>query len=152
MDVVSSAKRKEMMSGIRGKNTRPELTVRRALHRMGFRFRLHAKDLPGKPDLVFPKHQAVIFVNGCFWHGHECHMFKWPNTRPEFWKAKIIGNIDRDRRNRRLLEEAGWRVCIVWECALKGKRRQDADDLFLRVGGWLNSSIHDLQISGHDDD
>ena len=152
MDVVSTAKRKEMMSGIRNKNTRPELPVRHSLHRMGFRYRLHAKVLPGKPDLVFPKHRAVILVNGCFWHGHDCHLFKWPKTRREFWKSKINGNIDRDRRNLILLEEAGWRVCTIWECALKGKEKQDLNILFPRLGRWLESSVQRLQLSGTSSD
>ncbi len=88
-DVVSRAKRGEMMSGIRGKNTKPELVIRSALHRAGYRFRLHTRSLPGKPDLVLPKYRAAIFVNGCFWHGHDCHLFKWPGTRKDFWRAKI---------------------------------------------------------------
>src|SRR5690606_16975078 len=97
-DIVSPKTRSRMMSGIRGKNTRPELILRSALHRKGFRFRLHRKDLPGRPDMIFPQYRAVLFVHGCFWHGHNCHLFKWPSTREEFWREKIAGNIKRDKR------------------------------------------------------
>lgn len=134
------------MSGIRGKDTRPELMVRSALHGMGFRYRLHAKGLPGKPDLVFSKYRAVVLVNGCFWHGHCCSLFRWPKTRPEFWRSKINSNIERDLRNRRLLEAEGWRIGTVWECALKGKHRQEFEDVYLNIGRWLNSSDRSLEL------
>ncbi|AMO67334.1 MULTISPECIES: very short patch repair endonuclease [Spongiibacteraceae] len=124
-DVVSPKKRSEMMSGIRGKNTKPELIVRQELHRRGFRYRLHHKGLPGKPDLVFPKYKTVIFVNGCFWHGHNCKLFKWPKSNPQFWKEKISGNQVRDEKQRKALEEGGWQVITVWECSLKGKSPHD---------------------------
>lgn len=88
-DVVTPEKRSKMMSGIQGKNTKPELTIRKGLHALGFRYRLHGKTLPGKPDLVFPKYKAVIFIHGCFWHAHHCHLFKWPSTRVDFWQEKI---------------------------------------------------------------
>src|SRR4051812_15356860 len=107
-----------MMSGIRGKNTKPEKVLRQLLHARGFRFRLHAR-LPGHPDIVLPKWNAVIFVHGCFWHRHECAIFKWPSTRPEFWRAKINGNAERDKRNEISLVEDGWRVGMVWECSLR---------------------------------
>ena len=123
-DVVSSVKRSEMMSGIRNKDTKPEITVRKLLHKQGFRFRLHRKDLPGKPDIVLPKYKTVIFVNGCFWHGHEnCHLFRLPKSRTEFWSKKINGNVKRDHNKTRLLLDAGWKVITVWECAIKGKSR-----------------------------
>ena len=124
-DVVSSLKRSQMMAGIRGKDTRPELVVRQELFRRGFRYRLHKKGLPGKPDLVLPKYNSVIFVNGCFWHGHECHLFKWPKSNKDFWEEKISGNRVRDQRNIQLLQSAGWRVLTVWECSFKGKSVQD---------------------------
>ena len=107
------------MSGIRGTDTKPELVLRRGLHQLGFRYRLHDRRLPGTPDLVFPRYNAVIFVNGCFWHGHDCHLFRWPKTREKFWKSKITGNMQRDTRNWGLLEAEGWRILVVWECALK---------------------------------
>lgn len=109
------------MSGIRGKNTRPEIVVRQALHRAGFRFRLHRKDLPGKPDIVLPKYHSVIFVHGCFWHGHDCRYFKVPKTRTDFWLHKIRANTRRDRMQEDLLSSAGWSVFTVWECEIRDK-------------------------------
>ena len=112
-DIVSKAKRSAMMSGIRGKNTKPEILVRRLLHGMGYRFRLHRKDLPGKPDIVLPKWRTVIFVNGCYWHGHEdCYLFRPPKTQTEFWTNKIEGNQTRDQCNYAELENAGWKVLV----------------------------------------
>jgi len=111
------------MSGIRGKNTKPELVIRSALHRAGFRFRLHRKDLPGRPDLVFPRYRAVLFVHGCFWHRHDCHLFRWPSTRQEFWRVKIEGNVARDHRQYTELQDVGWRIATLWECAMKGRTR-----------------------------
>lgn len=120
-DIVDPSTRSRMMSGIRGKNTRPEIIVRQALHRAGFRFRLHRKDLPGKPDIVLPKYHAVIFVHGCFWHGHDCRYFKVPKTRTDFWLSKIIANTRRDRIQEDALRSAGWSVFTVWECELRDK-------------------------------
>lgn len=122
-DVLTPAQRSHNMSRIRGKDTKPELLLRRGLHAAGFRFRLHRKDLPGCPDLVFPSRRAVIFVHGCFWHGHACPMCKMPATRPEFWRAKIEANHARDLRSVTALQSAGWRVLIIWECALRGVAR-----------------------------
>lgn len=109
------------MSRIRGKNTKPEQVVRRGLFARGFRFRLHDPRLPGKPDLVFPMYRTVIFVNGCFWHGHDCHLFKKPSTNREFWETKIQRNRENDARYLALLTAAGWQVITVWECAIRGK-------------------------------
>lgn len=119
MDVVSPIVRSRMMSGIRGKNTRPELAVRSAAHRLGLRFRLHRPDLPGRPDIVFPKHRTVVFVHGCFWHRHHCDLAATPKTRPEFWAKKFDANVERDARNRLLLEALGWRVIEIWECQIR---------------------------------
>lgn len=120
MDVVDKETRSRMMSGIRGKNTSPELIVRKALHRQGLRFALHDRKLPGRPDLVLPRHRAVVFVHGCFWHRHPCCAYcTTPATRPDFWSKKFEGNIVRDRRNVEKLTEEGWRVFVVWECGLK---------------------------------
>lgn len=120
MDVVDSPTRSRMMSGIRGKNTKPELMVRRFLHAHGYRFRIHRKDLPGNPDLVFPKLKVCIFVHGCFWHRHpRCRYATNPKTRPEFWNDKFQKNVARDLTNLGSLEKAGWRVLVVWECQLK---------------------------------
>jgi DNA mismatch endonuclease (patch repair protein) len=118
-DVVSSEVRSRMMSGIRGKDTAPEMVIRRGLHARGFRYRLHDRRLPGRPDLVLPKYRAVIFVHGCFWHGHGCHLFKWPKTREDFWREKIQGNMRRDRAQTALLKQQGWRSTVVWECELR---------------------------------
>ena len=136
-DVVSPQKRSEMMAGIRGKNTKPEQFVRKALHSLGFRYRLHVKDMPGKPDLVLPNYCAAIFVHGCFWHQHDCHLFKWPKSRPDFWHKKILGNKANDNKALDALEDEGWRVLIIWECAIKGKERLDSDHLIDQVTGWL---------------
>lgn len=118
-DIVDKATRSRMMSGIRGKDTKPEMIVRRALHRAGFRYRLHAKDLPGKPDIVLPKYRTVIFVHGCFWHMHNCKFFKWPKTRPDFWREKISKNVERDREYLSVLENLGWSPIVIWECECK---------------------------------
>lgn len=139
VDVVDKATRSSMMSNIRGKNTAPEILVRRAMHRKGFRYKLHDKTLPGKPDLIFPKYKAVININGCFWHKHNCHLFKWPSTRKEFWKEKILSTVERDKRNTKKLQLLGWRVLTVWECSLKGKHRLDEDMLLAEIVEWLLS-------------
>lgn len=117
MDIVDRATRSRMMSGIRGKNTRPELAVRSYLHRCGLRFRLHST-LPGKPDIVLPKHQAAVFVHGCFWHRHGCRFTTTPSTRPAFWQKKFDANTARDARVRQQLAELGWRVFVIWECEI----------------------------------
>ncbi|WP_118183820.1 very short patch repair endonuclease [Paraburkholderia phosphatilytica] len=136
VDVVDAATRSRMMSGIRGRNTKPELLIRSLLHRRGFRFRLDARDLPGRPDIVLPRYRAVVFVHGCFWHGHDCPLFKWPRTRPEFWHAKIERNRANDLKAVTALREQGWRVGIVWECALRGANR-DIEGLAQRLVDWL---------------
>ncbi len=151
-DIVSKKKRSEMMAGIRGKNTRPELLIRKGLHARGFRFRLHDKKLPGKPDLVLPKYRAVIFVNGCFWHKHDCHLFKWPKTRADFWRTKIEGNVANDLKAAHLLEQKGWRILTIWECALKGKTRLSPDKVIAQAAEWLRSEqprgiIHGRKLS-----
>ncbi len=148
-DVVDPATRSRMMSGIRGKNTKPELLIRKALHARGFRYRLHC-DLPGKPDICLPKHRAVIFVHGCFWHGHGCHLFKWPKTRPEFWRAKIGRNREVDRVAKQRLADAGWRTADVWECALKGKTRLQLSDVAHSLETWLRSDLPRLVVEGAD--
>lgn len=136
------------MAAIKGSHTKPELTVRRALHAAGLRYRLHVKDLPGKPDLVFPKHCAAVFIHGCFWHQHSCHLFKWPATRKEFWEQKIGRNVANDLRATEKLRALGWRVAIVWECALKGKTRLDEGEAMQILASWIKSSEESLIIEG----
>ncbi|MDP3492743.1 MAG: very short patch repair endonuclease [Hyphomonadaceae bacterium] len=125
------------MSGIRGKDTKPEMIVRRGLHARGYRFRLHDKGLPGRPDLVFPKYRAVIFVHGCFWHGHDCHLFKWPKTREEFWRTKIQGNQVRDRLAVLRLRKLGWRVRTVWECELRKLASSETEEVMTAMARWI---------------
>lgn len=138
-DIVDAATRSRMMSGIRSRNTKPEKLIRSLLHRQGFRFRLHVKDLPGKPDIVFPRYRAVIFVHGCFWHGHDCPLFKWPKTRAEFWQDKIGRNRENDKRAMTALLASGWRVAVIWECTIRGKGK-DVDGLIKGVSNWLQSN------------
>ena len=149
-DIIDRQTRSKMMSGIRGKNTKPEIIIRKGLHAQGYRFRLHDKQLPGKPDLVLRKYKAVIFIHGCFWHGHDCHLFKWPKTRPEFWKMKIESNKQRDKEYISTLQHMGWRVLVVWECALKGKTRMDPGLLLGEIGNWLENGPGNPEIRGLD--
>lgn len=119
-DVHEPETRSYNMSQIQAKDTKPEMIVRKFLHGNGFRYRLHVKDLPGKPDLVLPKYNSVIFVHGCFWHAHEgCEFFKLPQTNTEFWKEKLYGNKERDKKHIQELEKMGWNTIVVWECELK---------------------------------
>jgi len=145
VDVVDSATRSRMMSGIKGRNTKPEILIRRLLHLHGFRFRLHVRDLPGKPDIVLPRYNAVVFVHGCFWHGHECPLFKWPSTRPDFWREKIERNRANDNKAKEALLSAGWRVGIVWECVLRG-RDKNIEGVAKHLSDWLcqNDSLIEL--------
>ncbi|WP_288806327.1 very short patch repair endonuclease [uncultured Novosphingobium sp.] len=137
------------MAAIKGSHTKPELAVRKALHAAGLRFRLHAKGLPGKPDLVFPRYKAVLFVNGCFWHQHDCHLFKWPATREDFWREKIGRNIVNDRRAVENLRQDGWRVGIIWECALKGRTRLIPSEAMQLLVSWIKSDSETITIRGH---
>lgn len=147
-DVVDPLTRSRMMSGIRAVNTQPELAIRRGLHAKGFRFRLHADNAAGTPDLVLPRWRAAIFVHGCFWHGHDCHLFKMPSTRPEFWSAKIERNRKRDEIVQRQLEDSGWRFLVIWECALKGRTRLGFDELIEKVAIWLRGDERTGEIAG----
>jgi len=138
-DVLSPTQRSYCMSRIRGKNTKPERLIRQGLFALGFRYRLHQRNLPGSPDLVLSKYRAVIFVHGCLWHGHECELFHWPRTNPLFWRKKITHNRHNDEGNLAKLRSAGWRTLVVWECALRGKHRMDDQWLIRKVAGWLRS-------------
>lgn len=121
-DVHTPEQRSRNMAAIKGRDTKPEMRVRSLLHSLGYRYRLHRKDLPGKPDIVLPKYRTALFVHGCFWHSHDC---RWgsviPKTRPEFWTGKRQGTTERDARNIRALEAAGWRVLVIWECQLRSQ-------------------------------
>jgi DNA mismatch endonuclease (patch repair protein) len=151
-DVHTTEQRSRNMSAIRHQNTKPELLIRSELHKRGFRFRIHRKDLPGKPDIVLPKHNAAIFVNGCFWHGHECALFRWPKTREDFWRNKISGNVVRDSKNSGALLAKGYRVLTVWECVIKGKYKLHINELADRIADWIRSnSAHD-EIPGSKDE
>jgi len=137
-DVISREKRSALMSRIRGSDTEPEIAVRRGLHRAGFRFRLHQRNLPGSPDLVLAKFGAVIFVHGCFWHRHRgCRLAYRPKSRTGFWTEKFRQNRARDRRLQRELRDRGWRVLVVWECTLR--KHADRVKAIERIKGWLRS-------------
>lgn len=149
IDIVSSEVRSKMMSGIKGKNTKPELLIRTLLHGAGYRFRLHRKDLPGRPDLVLKRFNAVIFVNGCFWHGHEdCHLFRPPKSRQDFWNKKISENQLRDARAHVELMDLDWRVGIVWECAVKGKSRLELPSLRNKIDSFIHGHMMFLELRG----
>lgn len=136
-DVHTPEGRSRNMRAIRGKNTRPEMKCRKLLFSRGFRYRLHVSALPGKPDLILPRHRVAIFVHGCFWHGHDCYLFKVPQTRKDFWEEKIAQNKARDLRDTRALHEGGWRVLTVWECALKGRLSWDPEILGDYLSSWI---------------
>ncbi len=138
------------MAGIRGKDTKPEILLRRGLHAQGVRYRLHDRTLPGTPDMVFPRYRATLFAHGCFWHGHECHLFRWPASRKEFWEAKITRNREVDARTDEALASAGWRQGIVWECALKGRTRLPFPAVLEACIAWLRSDQPRLEIRGAD--
>ena len=126
-DVLTSEQRRRCMSRIGPKGSVPEMTVRSIVHRLGYRFRLHRADLPGKPDLVLPRHRAVIFVHGCFWHRHSCKYGRpQPKTNADFWRDKLQRNVERDKRVKRQLLHQGWRVLVVWECETRSELRASA--------------------------
>ncbi|HYM77076.1 MAG TPA: very short patch repair endonuclease [Candidatus Dormibacteraeota bacterium] len=146
--MLTPTQRSYCMSRIRGKDTKPEYLVRKGLHALGFRYRLHQRNLPGCPDLVLSKHRAVIFVHGCLWHRHKCHLFQWPRTNALFWRRKITKNCENDEKNLLELRSKGWRVMTVWECALRGKRRLEFSDLIQRIVHWLSSPRKRYEIAG----
>lgn len=146
-DVVAPGVRSRMMSGIRGKHTKPELIVRRALFAAGYRFRLHRRDLPGAPDVVLPSRRVAIFAHGCFWHRHGgCKNAKMPSSRPDFWRDKLEGNVERDRRAVETLRAGGWRVLIVWECATRDPGVLAG--LSEALAGWIEGCDPTGEISG----
>jgi DNA mismatch endonuclease (patch repair protein) len=147
-DIVDTLTRSRMMSGIQGKNTKPEMLVRRALHALGYRYRIHTSNVPGRPDFVLPRYRAAIFVNGCFWHGHDCALFRLPDTRREFWSKKIEGNVKRDALVREQVISKGWRYLAVWECAIRGKHQIGLEQTTERIVRWLRSSATSAEVRG----
>lgn len=137
-DIVDRATRSRMMAAIGSRDSVPEITLRKALHARGLRYRLHVRTLPGTPDIVFPRFRAVCFVHGCFWHRHfECRYATTPATRQKFWEAKFRANVQRDKRNQADLLESAWRVAVVWECALRGQGRAKTA---IQLDRWLHGS------------
>jgi DNA mismatch endonuclease (patch repair protein) len=135
-DMFYPQKRSEIMSHIRSKNTKSEIMVRKYLHRLGFRFRLHGSKLPGKPDIVLPKYKCVVFVHGCFWHAHEgCKYYRDPKSNAEYWIPKIQRNVERDKQAVRELTSMGWKVEIVWECELKKDAERRLNELVRSIAG-----------------
>ncbi|MBA2920639.1 DNA mismatch endonuclease Vsr [Sphingomonas sp. MAH-20] len=147
-DPLTPAQRRLCMSRIRAADTRPEMIVRRGLHALGLRYRLHDRQLPGTPDLVFPVYRAVIFVHGCFWHGHDCPLFRVPATRTEFWTAKISRNRERDRDALAAVIDQGWRPLIIWECAMRGRARLPEEILLAQVHRWIVERQNAAEIAG----
>jgi len=133
VDIFTTDKRSEIMSRIKNRDTAPEIKVRSIIHRMGYRFRLHRKDLPGNPDIVFPKHKKIIFVNGCFWHGHKnCIRSKRPSSNKNFWDQKIDKNITRDKNIRKALNKSGWKVLVIWQCEIN-----DINKLEVKIANFM---------------
>lgn len=147
MDVVDKKTRSRMMSGIRSKNTKPEVLIRKALHSRGFRYRINDRKLPGTPDIVLKKYNAVIFIHGCFWHGHDCSLFRVPSTRKMFWLKKIEKNRKRDVIVQKKLHTLSWRVCNIWECALKGRlQRNNFPALQKKLISWIMSDSVSIEF------
>ena len=149
-DRITAERRSANRARIRGRDTGPELLIRRALHARGFRYRLHAADLPGRPDLVFPRWRAAVFVHGCFWHAHGCHMSARPTANAAFWAVKLARNRERDEASRAALLAAGWRLLTVWKCALRGRGRLGVEAFAEACDCWLRSDdrCHDLCGTG----
>ena len=152
VDIVEPSVRSRMMSNIRSKNTRHEVEIRKALYAAGLRYRLHRRDLPGIPDITFPRYRAVVFVHGCFWHGHDCHLFRWPSSNSERWKSKIRGNQSRDESSVSRLLASGWRVCTIWECALRGRGKRITQEVVDTTAKWIRGTDPLCELRGKGDD
>ncbi len=151
MDNISPEKRHQVMSKIPSRNTRPEKQIRSALFKAGFRYRICDKRYPGKPDLIFPHYYAVIFINGCFWHAHEnCSQFRPPKSNQDFWQKKFTRNKERDSENLKYYQDKCWRVCLVWECSIRGKNsKQKIEQVTNQIIEWLEESSEPfLEIKG----
>lgn len=146
-DVHTPEIRSFNMRRIKSRDTKPEKFLRQGLHRLGYRFRLHQRDLPGTPDLVLPKYRAAIFVHGCFWHGHSCKDFRYPSSRADFWQQKIDGNRARDVAAVGKLRESGWRILVVWECAIKSAKREAGENLLRKCSAFLRGKRTCASIS-----
>lgn len=150
-DVLTPEQRQLNMSRIRGKDTKPEMLIRRGLHAQGLRYRLHDRSLPGRPDLVLPKYHTAVFIHGCFWHAHGCVLSKLPATRKDFWQAKLAANSLRDRRAIEELQADGWRVLVIWECALRGPTRLGLAEVVDIIDRYIRTSIDTLLEVGASD-
>lgn len=152
-DVLTLAQRQLNMSRIKGKDTKPEMLIRRGLHARGLRYRLHDRSLPGRPDLVFPKYHTAVFIHGCFWHAHGCALSKLPATRQDFWQTKLATNAARDRKAVDALQAAGWRVLVIWECALRGSGRLPEDGVLDSAAYFVRNGARPvLDIAGQQND
>lgn len=142
MDVHTPEQRSFNMSRIKGKNTKPEMLVRKWLWHQGYRYQLHRKDLPCKPDIVFPRRKKIIFIHGCFWHQHDCKYFKWPKNNQQFWRKKIGNNVIRDQKNAQLLKEKGWKILTVWECEIKN----DQNNILNSIISFLSHTYENAKV------
>ena len=150
-DIVDASTRSIMMSRVKSKDTRQEVEIRKRLFALGFRYRLYDKKLPGTPDIIFPKYKAVIFIHGCFWHVHDCHLFRWPSSKKAFWRKKLSGNKKRDIGNIEKLKKLGWKVLVIWECSYRGtrkKRVKEIDAIAKKTVKWLNFGKLNNEIRG----
>ncbi|HEY5713016.1 MAG TPA: very short patch repair endonuclease [Allosphingosinicella sp.] len=147
-DVVNTATRSRMMSGIRARDTKIEIAIRKALFARGFRYRTDVRTLPGRPDIVLPRWKAVVLIHGCFWHAHDCGLYKIPATRPDFWRNKLEGNRERDRSNEAALLGDGWRVAVVWECALRGRGEAALINVFDQLAAWIRGADQLIELRG----
>lgn len=147
-DVVDPATRSSMMAGIRGRDTKIEVAVRKALHARGLRYRTDDRSLPGRPDIVLRRWRAAIFVHGCFWHRHDCGLCRLPATRTDFWRDKLDANAARDARSHAALLAAGWRVATIWECALRGKGPQGLERVADRLAEWIRGTERTVELRG----
>ena len=148
VDIMDKASRSKLMSGIRGKNTKIEIQIRKSLFARGFRYRLHVQHLQGKPDIVLPRYNALIFVHGCYWHGHDCHLFRLPSSNKDFWFLKIKSNQERDASVQKTLIASGWRIAIVWECAIRGRGQIGLKAVIDCLDHWLKHEDGNVIVKG----
>jgi DNA mismatch endonuclease, patch repair protein len=150
-DIVDASTRSMMMSRVKSKDTRQEVEIRKRLFALGFRYRLNDRKLPGAPDIVLPKYKAAIFIHGCFWHAHDCALFRWPSSKKMFWEKKLEGNRQRDIENIESLKKLGWKILVIWECSFRGagkKREKEIETIVIKMKKWLNSGKVSREIKG----